>query len=152
MRWLVALLLTGCVVQVQSPTSYADNYVEIEQNLIAEADQLGVKLIRTDMNRSIAFRKRVYLSRKMDKDAAARVNVLTHEIEHARQYRRERAFLLRYVFSPRFRYRVEREAVEQEIRVLKAVGAPEKDIIRTLRRFEESLGEMYLLHPRRKGR
>lgn len=148
MRWLVLLLLAGCVSQVDAPASYPDTYAEIERQLLEEADDLGVKIVKTDRNRSITFRNTIYLSARFGSHPASRVNLLSHELEHSRQYRRERAFLLRYVFSARFRYRMERAALEEEVRAMQAVGCPPKEVENALQRFEDSLQDMYLIRRR----
>lgn len=146
MRWLLALLfLVGCAYSAPSPLAYPEKAADVESMLRQEADRLDTKIQWGAWDRSITFRHVIYLNPRLTDRSRDRARVLAHELTHARQYKRHPGFIFRYALSARFRYKMEREAHEEELRAMRAMGFSEKSIAETEEDFLDDLGDVYLV-------
>ncbi len=71
--------------------------------------------------------------------------MLAHEVEHSRQWRRHKNFLGKYVFSARFRYAMELQAVREEMRAMNSAGSSLSQAQQILKHFYNSLERVYLI-------
>lgn len=144
--WLLLfLLLAGCVTQISPPASYPETAAATESQMRQEADALGVDIKWGAWKRNITFRHVIYLSPRLTDRARDRARVLAHELQHARQYKRYPGFIFRYALSSKFRYKMEREAHEEELRAMRAMGFSEASIEKERNDFLDDLRDVYLL-------
>ena len=112
------------------------NYLSIK--LIIK--QRYLKKSNITLRRSILLRSDFY---KLDKEVS--VQILCHEFVHVWQWRREKFFLFKYLFNPKYRFYAEIDAYRGSIKCWKSLGIEKKETYRFMLVLNNRMSKAYAL-------